>query len=436
MVEVVNHEKVSSEDISVTQLLMKSILDNQRKAFYKEGTVDIATRVDRLGRAVSVLQNYKKEFCSAMSEDFGHRSVHQSVLTDIGGSIASLQDASKRLKKWIRPQRRKSMFPIGYLGASSKVEYQPLGVIGCISPWNFPLQLAFGPLAGMLSAGNRAMIKPSELTPATSDLFKKAIAESFDLEELAVITGDVETGRSFSQLNFDHLVYTGGSRVAKDIMREASNSLVPVTLELGGKSPVIIGKSADVESSAAKIIMGKTMNAGQVCLAPDYVFVHDDILKEFVASLESAFKMMYPSIKDNPDYTSIINEHHFDRLMQYIDDAELKGAKVKTLNPSDEDFNGQPHFKIPLTLVIDPTENMSVMNNEIFGPILLIKSFSSLEEPIDYINGRPRPLALYYFGHDRQEERNVLDRTFSGGVTVNDVLLHAAQDDLPFGGVG
>jgi coniferyl-aldehyde dehydrogenase len=265
---------------------------------------------------------------------------------------------------------------------------------------------------------------------------KEMFEEAFDIEEVAVFTGGPEVGGAFSSLPFDHLLFTGATSVAKHVMRAASENLVPVTLELGGKSPVVIGKSADMEMTATNVMAGKTMNAGQICLAPDYIFVPEESANDFVNAAKSSVKKMYPNIIDNPDYTSVVNERHFNRLTSYIDDAREKGAEVIEINPADEDFSQQEHNRIPPTLILNPTEDMAVMKEEIFGPVLPIKKYRDMEEPIEYINDHPRPLGLYYFGKDSDEEQKVLTRTTSGGVTVNDVVMHVAQEDLPFGGVG
>ena len=280
------------------------------------------------------------------------------------------------------------------------------------------------------------MIKPSEYTPETSKAMAEAIAEEFDVEEIAVIQGGPQTGSAFSSLAFDHLLFTGATSIAKHVLSAASENLVPVTLELGGKSPVIIGKSADIDSVAGAIMAGKTMNAGQICLAPDYVFVPKEQMKDFVDSSKKAVGKMFPTLLDNPDYTSVINERHFERINGYIEEAKQKGVEVVEINPADEDFRQQPHNKIPPTLVIDPPEELQIMQDEIFGPVMPVKSYEQVEETISYVNERPRPLGLYYFGSDTNEESDVLNRTTSGGVTVNDVVMHVAQEDLPFGGVG
>ncbi|MCH2096781.1 MAG: coniferyl aldehyde dehydrogenase, partial [Pseudomonadales bacterium] len=415
---------------------MLQILERQRSSYISEGAVSLATRIDRLDRAVGILVDYGDRFCEAMREDFGHRSVHQSMFTDIASSLGPLKHAKKHVSKWMRPEKRKAEFPFSIVGSRARIEHQPLGVVGAISPWNFPVQLTFAPLAGIFAAGNRVMIKPSEFTPPTSDLMREAFASAFDETEVAVITGGPETGAAFSGLPFDHLLFTGATSIAKHVMRAASENLVPVTLELGGKSPVIVGRSADMQQATDRIMMGKTLNAGQICLAPDYVMVPKERQQEFVESAQRSVQRMFPTLLDNPDYTSIVNERHFERLTGYVDDAREKGAEVVEMNPANEDFRQQPHHKVPPTLILDPSEEMKVMQDEIFGPLLPVKSYDAVDDTIGYVNEHDRPLGLYYFGTDAGEERKVLDQTTSGGVTVNDVIMHISQEDLPFGGVG
>lgn len=416
---------------------MQDLLDRQREAYLAEGVVSTAVRIDRLQRAINVLKTYEKQFVEAMSADFGHRSEHQSLFTDIASSIGPLQHAIAHVAKWSRPEKRKvGPFPLNLLGAKARIEYQPLGVVGVISPWNFPVNLTFTPLAGILSAGNRCLIKPSEFTPETSTVMAQAIASEFSAEEIAVINGGPQTGADFSSLAFDHLLFTGATGVAKHVMRAAAENLVPVTLELGGKSPVVVGRSADMDKTAAAIMAGKLLNAGQICLAPDYVFVPTERMREFVASSEKAVAKMFPTLLDNPDYTSVVNERHFDRINGYVAQAREQGTEVVEINPAGEDFRQQPHHKIPPTLIIDPDDSLDVMSQEIFGPVMPVKSYDAVDNPIDFINKNPRPLGLYYFGSDEGEERAVLSRTTSGGVTVNDVIMHISQEDLPFGGVG
>ena len=415
---------------------MQQRLDSQKRAQIAGGAVSAELRIDRLRRCVDILERGGDELIEAMRTDFGHRSVDQSKLADIAGAIGPLKGAIKHVRKWMRPEKRSTMFPLNLMGGRSRIEFQPLGVVGCISPWNFPVQLTFSPLAGVLAAGNRTMIKPSEYTPITSELMKTLVEASFDADEIAVFTGGPEVGQAFSGLAFDHLLFTGATNIARHVMRAASENLVPVTLELGGKSPVIVGRSADMSQAARNIMNGKTMNAGQICLAPDYVMVPEESQDDFVAAARAAVSDMYPDLKDNPDYTSVINERHYDRLQSYVADAKAKGGDVVEINPADEDFSQQEHHRIPPTLVLNPSEDMLVMQEEIFGPVLPVKTYAAVEETIAYVNDHDRPLGLYYFGQDSGETRRVLDETVSGGVTVNDVIMHVAQENLPFGGVG
>ncbi len=416
---------------------MLELLERQRQDYLREGPVSAATRKDRLERAVGLLKTHEKRLVEAMDADFGHRSEHQSLFTDVASSVGPLRHAQKHLERWMRPERRKvGPFPLNLLGAKARVEYQPLGVVGVISPWNFPVNLTFTPLAGVLAAGNRCMIKPSEYTPATSALLAEIFPTAFGELEIAVVTGGPQTGADFSGLPFDHLLFTGATSIGRHVMRAAAENLVPVTLELGGKSPVVVGRSADLQKTADSIMTGKMLNAGQICLAPDYVFVPREKVDEFVAASERSVARMYPTLLDNPDYTSVINERHFERLNGYVEEARAAGARVVEINPAGEDFRQQPFHKIPPTLIVDPEDGLQVMQDEIFGPVLPVKGYERVEETVDYINGKPRPLGLYYFGADGTEERRVLNHTTSGGVTVNDVVMHVAQEDLPFGGVG
>jgi len=415
---------------------MLDLLGRQRADYIKHGEVDAATRIDRLDRAIALLVDHQQTLVEALSADFGHRSRHQSLFTDIAASIGPLKHAKKHLAGWMKPEKRKVDFPMNLLGARARIEYQPLGVVGVISPWNFPVNLTFTPLAGVLAAGNRCMIKPSEYTPATSQAMAELIAGAFDELEISVVVGGPQTGADFAGLPFDHLLFTGATSVARHVMRAAADNLVPVTLELGGKSPVIVGRSADIEKTTDAIMAGKMMNAGQICLAPDYVFVPKENVGEFVESTQRSVKKMFANLLENDDYTSIVNQRHFDRLNDYVEDAKQKGARVVEINPANEDFRQQPHHKIPPTLILDANDSMKVMQDEIFGPLMPVRTYDDLSEAVDYVNEHARPLGLYYFGSDEREQRRVLSHTTSGGVTVNDVIMHVAQEDLPFGGVG
>lgn len=415
---------------------MQTVLAKQKAAFIEEGLVTPAVRIERMDRVIALVKNNKEKMLAALNADFGVRCAHQSTLTEIDAIIESFEDAKKQLSKWMKAEKRKPMFPLGLMGAKARVEYQPLGTVGIISPWNFPFNLTLSPLAGVIAAGNRAMIKPSELSPACSELMTEMFAGAFDETEIATFTGGAEVGAAFSTLAFDHLIFTGATSVAKHILRGAAENLVPVTLELGGKSPVIIGRSASTEQVADRISIGKSLNAGQVCLAPDYIYVPEESRDELVEQIKKHVSSMYPTMKENDEYTSVINKRHYDRIQSYINDAKEKGAEVIEINPAKENFADQAHNKIPLTIVLNATEDMKVLQDEIFGPVLPIKTYQDIKETINYINSKPRPLGLYYFGHDAAEERMVLDTTISGGVTINDVIMHIAQEDLPFGGVG
>ena len=415
---------------------MDDILARQKAAHIREGAPSAALRTDRLNRCIALLVDHQDELVEALNADFGARSKDASRFTDISGSIGPLKFSRDNFQKWMRTDKRKPEFPMGLFGAKAEVRFQPKGVIGVISPWNFPVNLTFAPLAGVLAAGNRAMIKPSELTPATSEAMLRLFDLYFDEEEIAVVTGGPEVGGAFAGLAFDHLVFTGGTSIAYHVMKAAAANLVPLTLELGGKSPVVIGKSADMTKTAARVMAGKTLNAGQICLAPDYVMVEEGQRDAFIQAATGAVTKMFPTIKDNPDYTSIVNQRHYDRIRGLVEDARAKGAKVVEINPANEDFSQQEHRRIPPTLVLDATDDMKIMQDEIFGPVMPVKTVKSVDDAVAYINAHPRPLGLYYFGEDEAEQEKVVNSTTSGGVTINDVIFHVAQEDLPFGGIG
>ncbi len=416
---------------------MQAVLAKQKAACLRDGLPTAQQRTEWLDKSIDLLATHGDALNDAMAADFGHRSKDQSALTDIAGSIGALKHSRKHLRQWMKPEKRSVEFPLGLLGSKAHVQYQPKGVVGILSPWNFPVNLTFTPLANVFAAGNRAMIKPSEFTEATSALMQELFAKYYTEEEVAVVTGGPEVGASFTAMAFDHLVFTGATSIGRHVMRAAADNLVPVTLELGGKSPVILGQSADLTKAATRIMAGKTMNAGQICLAPDYAFVPEDKMQDFVAAAQGAVAKMFPAgLKDNDDYTSVVNQRHYERLQSYLADARDKGAEVIEINPAGDNFSQQPHHKIAPHIVIDPSEDTKVMQDEIFGPILPIKPYTDSKDAVAYINARPRPLGLYYFGDDASERDYVLEHTVSGGVTVNDVVFHVAQEDLPFGGSG
>ena len=418
-------------------MTLDQTLKAQRLAFNSELPVSLTARKDRLKRAAAMIADNADAFCDALSEDFGHRSREQSMLTDVAASIAPIRHALRSLDGWAKRDKRAVQFPLGLLGARAWVEYQPKGVVGVIAPWNFPVNLVMGPIAGIFAAGNRAMVKTSEFTPRTAALFEAVSAKYFAPDELAFFSGGPEVGKAFSELPFDHLIFTGATGIGRHILHAAADNLTPVTLELGGKSPVLIGQNADIARATERVAIGKMLNAGQICLAPDYMLVPQAQEQAVVDGLKAAVSAMYPTLLANPDYTAIINDRHHQRLADWVDDARAKGATVEVVNPGGEDFAGSNARKVPLHIVRNATDDMIVMQEEIFGPILPVRSYTGgIDSAIDEVNRRDRPLGLYYFGPDEGERRRVLDRTISGGVTIDDVVFHVSMEDLPFGGVG
>ncbi|MND32762.1 Coniferyl aldehyde dehydrogenase [compost metagenome] len=407
---------------------LESLFQRQREAFRAHPLPGADQRIQWLNSLRELLFAEQDALIAAISRDFSNRSANETLLAEIMPSLHGIHYAAKRLKKWMKPSRRS--VGMAFQPASAKVVYQPLGVVGVIVPWNYPLYLAIGPLVGALAAGNRVMIKMSESTPATSQLLKDLLARIFPEDLVSVVLGEAEVGVAFSRQPFDHLLFTGATSIGKHVMRAAAENLTPVTLELGGKSPAIVSADVPLADAAERIAFGKTMNAGQTCVAPDYVLVPEDRVEGFVEAYRQAVQGFYPQLKDNPDYTAIINERQLGRLNGYLADAEAKGARLLPLFP---EAQGR---RLPHTLVLGATDEMKLMQEEIFGPLLPIIPYRQLEDAFAYINDRPRPLALYYFGYNRGEQQRVLHETHSGGVCLNDTLLHVAQDDMPFGGIG
>ncbi|MCA0977439.1 coniferyl aldehyde dehydrogenase [Qipengyuania flava] len=415
---------------------MEDMLRKQRAVATRSRPEDLSARKDRLGRAIKMLKDHANDFGKVMSADFGNRSPKQSMITDITSTVNFGKYCLKHIDKWTRPEKRSVQFPLGLLGAKAEVRYEPKGVVGILSPWNFPVNLTFGPLMQVFAAGNRAMIKPSEFTPKTSLMMKELVEEYFSPDECAVFTGGADVAAAFSELPFDHLVFTGSTATGRKVMESAAKNLVPLTLELGGKSPVLLGESADFSTAGERIALGKMMNAGQICLAPDYLYVPESRQDEAIHGVWQATATMYPSLLENEDYASLVSDRHFDRLQEMVADARDKGAEIIEVNPANEDFSSSNARKMPLTILKGVTEDMKAMKEEIFGPVLPVKTYAHIDEAIDYVNEHDRPLGLYYFGKDSTEREQVLTRTISGGVTVNDVVFHVSMDDLPFGGIG
>ena len=415
---------------------MQDILARQRTAFIAARPETLDIRRDRLKRLKALLVENGDALCAAMSADFGNRSREMSMMSDVVAGVSLVNYCQKNLARWSRPEKRHTNFPIGLLGGRSELRYEPKGVIGIVSPWNFPVGLTVNPLAQALAAGNRAMIKPSEFTKRTSETMAALFARYFAEEEVATVLGGPEVGQEFCGLAFDHLLFTGATSIGRHVLHAAADNLVPVTLELGGKSPTILGRSADVDRAAGRIALAKMMNAGQICLAPDYLLVPEDKEQQTVTALKSHVAAMYPTLLANDDYASVINARHRERLQSLIADAVAKGAEAIEVNPAGEDFASANLNKLPLTILRNVDDGMKVMQEEIFGPILPVKTYRAIDEAIDYVNAHDHPLGLYFFGEDKAEEERVLSRTLSGGVTVNDAMFHVSMDDLPFGGVG
>ena len=403
-----------------------ALYERQKAAATRDMNPGRARRDDRLRRLDAMVATHADRFCELISLDFGHRPASIGQLGDVVMVRSAARFARKHLGRWMKARR----VGLGLTG-SCRIIRQPLGVVGIIGAWNYPLQLTLSPLVGALAAGNRAMLKPSELTPLFAEALKQAVAETFAEDEVTVVTGGSEVGRAFAALPFDHLIFTGSTRTGRLVAEAAAKNLTPVTLELGGKSPVIVDASADLAKAADRIAFGKLFNAGQSCIAPDYALVPQAMVEPFAAALREAVARQYPTIATNPDYTSMVNDGHFARVTGLVDDAKARGARAIVIGTAD----GAVRTIAP-TLLLDVTDAMAIMQEEIFGPVLPILAYEEIEDAIAWINARPRPLSLYWFGTDDANRDKVLEETISGGVAINETLMHAAQEGLPFGGVG
>ena len=410
---------------------LASILADQRAAFLRDGQPTLARRRADLLRLRNAILARRQDYEAAINADFGHRPAHETAIMEIVLTVHGIDYLRKNLRRWMRPRRRH--VALQFRPATARVLYQPLGVIGIVSPWNYPLGLCLMPLATAIAAGNRAMVKPSEYTPRTSELMEAMLGTIFAREQVAVITGGADIGAAFAGLPFDHLVFTGSTEVGRAVMKAASDNLVPVTLELGGKSPVIVERGFAPARAAKSIVYGKLSNAGQTCVAPDYALIHESEVEGFVAAYRDAVTAAYPAGASDEAYGAIISQRHYDRLVRLIEDARAKGARIVTIG--EPAGASRPRTLAP-TVILGATPDMAVMQQEIFGPILPIVPYRALGDAVALVNANPRPLALYIFSDHRGTVDHVLARTTSGDVTVNDTLMHYAQDDLPFGGVG
>jgi coniferyl-aldehyde dehydrogenase len=423
---------MSSATSSVEDL--SSLLARQKSAFAGAGSVSADTRRQRLQQVIDLLVHHHEALTTAIDQDFGGRPAGFSLMNDVLGSLASLKHARDHLQAWMQDEPRQVFAPYDQLGATAWVMYQPKGTVGILGTWNAPLYTLFSPLASALAAGNRAILKPSEVVPRTAQLIARLCAEHLDPTVVAVVNGGPQLGEAFSSQPFDHLVFTGSTAIGRRVMSNAAQNLVPVTLELGGKSPVIVSRGADLNKAAFSIAAGKASNGGQICINPDLVYVPRAALEPFLAALRNAYRDLNPTVAGNPDVVAVVNQRHLERVEDLIVDAKVRGARIECV-PEPLAVETRDRRR-PLRVVVDPAPDSLIMDEEIFGPAMVVLSYDDLDQVIADINARPRPLALYYFGEDVSEQRHVLEHTLSGGVTLNDVMMHAALHDAPFGGVG
>lgn len=411
---------------------LKLRLDSLQKSFFSQPKTTLAYRRTKLRKLHSALHANSSALCAAEHQDFGNKSAHEISLTEIAPIMEHIRYVKSHLAQWIKPERRS----LAYYFQPGRVEvrHEPLGCVGIIAPWNYPINLTLVPLIDAIAAGNRVMLKLSEYAPATAMAIKALLETVFTPEEVQVVTGDATIAREFAQLPFDHLFYTGSTAIGKQVMAAAAKNLTPVTLELGGKSPCFLSRSADFKASVEKIAFGKCVNGGQTCIAPDVLFCPEEKLESFCDTFFSAIESMYPNLAENTDYTHIINERHHQRLTSLIEDARTKGARVLTFREDSQ--KNISHLGIFPTLVLDVNKNMRLWDEEIFGPILVVKTYQNSEQALTELRHWPKPLAFYIFSTDRQETERLISNTQSGGVCVNDTLIQVAVDDAPFGGVG
>lgn len=404
-------------------------LDAQRNAFVAEPMPTLAVRRDRVERIRAMTVRHADDLAAAISQDFGHRARQETDLADIITVRLAARHALRHLRAWMKPRRVPT--DLHFLPGRNLLMRQPLGVVGIVAPWNYPYYLAFAPAVAALAAGNRVMIKPSEATPATSALMARMVAEHFAAEEMRVFEGGAEVGRAFASLPFDHLFFTGSVPVGRAVAQAAAPNLTPVTLELGGKSPALVDRSANLATTANRIAFGKLINAGQTCIAPDYVLAPREMLAPLADALAAAMRRLYPTLGANADYSSIASDRHFARLRALLADARDKGAR---LLPSHAETPGDR--KLAPHLLLDVNDGMTVMREEIFGPLLPVLPYDDPAQALAFVNGMPHPLALYWFDDDASRADWALRQTHVGGACINETLVHFAQDELPFGGIG
>jgi coniferyl-aldehyde dehydrogenase len=424
--------KELDQSLSEHSLHMQKVFEMQQGAFEDDRNPSADIRIERLRRLRKVLIDGQQDILDAVCVDFGHRANEESRVAEIAGTIASLDYAVSHLRKWMHSRHRATS--IWFMPAANKVIPQPIGVVGIMAPWNYPVNLALVPLISALAAGNRAMIKMSELTPATARVLRKLIRERFDESMIAIADGDAQDAAYFSSLAFDHLLFTGSTKVGRMVMAAAAKNLTPVTLELGGKCPVIVDNDYSIDEAAHRILWGKTFNAGQTCVAPDYVMIPKGKTNAFVEAIRKHYAEHFPNGALADSYTSTIDQNSYERLNALVDMAKQSGADVRTIEKQTEKHTAARKF--PLTIVVNPPVGSRIMREEIFGPILPVFEHSGLHDAINRVNAEERPLGLYYFGNSAHQRSIVLEQTVSGGVAINDVMLQFLQVDLAFGGVG
>lgn len=416
-----------------TPPMLNALLERQRAAFYKNGISTAKQRIESLNILAAAIGDYKHKIVDAISTDFGHRSPHETMAIDVLTPLSEILLTKRKIKSWMKTRKA----PFSMLTATGRgyIKYQPKGVVGIMGAWNYPAYLVFSPLTCIMAAGNHSMIKPPDASVALGEVLKEMFAKNFSEDQIAVVTGDVETSIEFSKLPFDHLMYTGGTGIGRSVMMEAAKNLTPVTLEMGGKSPAIVADDYPIDKAATRLLSGKCLNSGQTCIAPDYVLIAKSREQEFVNTCMEKLAKRYPSLVDNEDVTWIVNDRHFHRINALIDDAVAKGAVKHQFNPTKEPIPAGKRI-IPHTFLTNVNDSMDIMSSEIFGPVMPIVNVKSPQEAVNYVNARPRPLALYYFGNDMKQADYVMSNTISGGACINETVLHALSETMAFGGIG
>jgi coniferyl-aldehyde dehydrogenase len=431
-VSVGRHDSLQMRDYTADEIA--EALRIQRVAFLRDGPPTAAVRKNRIDRLAALTFENADALADAMRQDFGNRPIEATIFSDIFSSLTDISFIRRNVKKWMKA--RDAMGVLRAVGVRTRVQAQPLGVVGVVAPWNFPVLLLTLPATAAFAAGNRVMMKASEVTPRTAVLLQELAGQYFSPEELTIVTGGPSTGAAFCSMPFDHLFFTGSPEVGKQVQRSAAAHLVPVTLELGGKNPVVVGRDADIATAASRTARARMMNGGQVCLCPDFVFVPADRCDEFVAAVERQFRHSFPAVLGNSEYCTIVDDRNYERIVGLVEDARSKGATVIEAVPPGETLPSAAERRMAPTILTGVTEDMRVMREEVFGPVLTVLPYQRLDDVIDYVNARPSPLASYWFGKDSNDFRRYRDRTRNGGITRNDFLLHAAIDGAPFGGVG